>query len=359
MNSVQASLDSWTLVFLIAAAQGLFLAMVLFLLRRGSRISNYILGTIIFLFSLTLVHYVAYWTGYQFVYPHLIGLSNAFPMLFGPLFLFYLRSLKQKEFSFRKNHLLHLIPFALVFLYYLPFYIRSAASKVEITNSTVPSFPWVPVIILVHLLIYAIAVFREFPLRAQFWLRMVALSYYFYFLGMLSYYVLVFSGLLKVEYDYMISFIMAGFIYYTGYQGFAGVAFRNGRPRYQTSTLTPFALEEISKRLRLHMDENQPYTDNQLRLSDLARQLNLTSHQLSQVINEQFSQSFSDFVNSYRIRDAKQILANPKFKDQKIINVAYEVGFNTKASFNNWFKRFTGMSPTQYRESIDPLSAIK
>ena len=73
-----------------------------------------------------------------------------------------------------------------------------------------------------------------------------------------------------------------------------------------------------------------------------------TSH-LSQTINELLGQSFSDFVNSYRIEEAKRKLVDPACKHLSVLGIAEEVGFNSKSSFNSVFKKHTAMTPSEFR----------
>ena len=68
---------------------------------------------------------------------------------------------------------------------------------------------------------------------------------------------------------------------------------------------------------------------------------------LSHVINASFNQNFRDFINSYRIEESKSRLVQD---DMNILNIAYEVGFNSKSAFNTAFKKFTGMTPKEYRK---------
>jgi AraC-like DNA-binding protein len=63
-------------------------------------------------------------------------------------------------------------------------------------------------------------------------------------------------------------------------------------------------------------------------------------------------QNFSDFINFYRVEEAKKMLQDPRCAQKKIIALAFEVGFNTKVAFYNAFKKFTHMTPAQYRENI-------
>jgi AraC-like DNA-binding protein len=78
--------------------------------------------------------------------------------------------------------------------------------------------------------------------------------------------------------------------------------------------------------------------------------LSVSPHLLSQILNEKLNRNFSDFVNYYRIEEAKQILSSPRGDRLKVIAVAFEVGFNTKVAFYNAFKKYTKMTPSQYRE---------
>jgi len=75
----------------------------------------------------------------------------------------------------------------------------------------------------------------------------------------------------------------------------------------------------------------------------------LTPHILSQVINEQLSSNFNDFINSYRVEEAKKMLMNPEMKNFTIASIAYDSGFNTLSAFNVAFKKFTGITPPQFR----------
>jgi AraC-like DNA-binding protein len=75
----------------------------------------------------------------------------------------------------------------------------------------------------------------------------------------------------------------------------------------------------------------------------------MTPHALSQVINEQFSSNFNDFINSYRVEDAKKMLMDPEGRNFTIASIAYDSGFNTLSAFNVAFKKFTGVTPSQFR----------
>ena len=106
-------------------------------------------------------------------------------------------------------------------------------------------------------------------------------------------------------------------------------------------------LQEISDL----MERERPYLDPDLNLSELAKQANMTRGQLSEIINNGFDKNFNDFVNSYRVNAFKSMLHEGKHEQLSLLGVAYECGFNSKATFNRVFKKLTNFSPTQYLQS--------
>jgi ligand-binding sensor domain-containing protein/AraC-like DNA-binding protein len=139
--------------------------------------------------------------------------------------------------------------------------------------------------------------------------------------------------------------------------GAAGFYIYKKRPfekqaKYKGSPLTPQFADECIKKLRYLMEIEKLYCDAELSLQALADKLSISTHLLSQILNEKLNQNFADFVNSYRIEEAKKILQEPRGAQQKITTVALEVGFNTLVAFYNAFKKYTNMTPAQYRKKV-------
>ncbi|MEO9870081.1 MAG: helix-turn-helix transcriptional regulator, partial [Ekhidna sp.] len=210
-----------------------------------------------------------------------------------------------------------------------------------------------------HLLIYSSILFywlsrnkgySNGALKRYTWQNKVAWAFMSYSLSFLLYYVLVWTGLLKVEYDYVISLASSFFIYFIGYHGFQKqeVLKMNEGRNYDKSSLSPSASHSIMKKLKALMEDEKPYLKNSLRLNDIADQLQILPHHISQVINEIEEKNFSDYINKYRIEEAKKLLIESNYK---VLHVAFDSGFNNKASFNNAFKKTTGVTPSKYRES--------
>jgi AraC-like DNA-binding protein len=98
------------------------------------------------------------------------------------------------------------------------------------------------------------------------------------------------------------------------------------------------------------MVTEKPYLDANLSLPELADKLEIPSHHLSRVINEQFGVNFFDFVNQYRVEEVKSKIGNPEFENLSLLGIAFDSGFNTKSAFNRVFKKMTGFTPSEYKQ---------
>lgn len=110
--------------------------------------------------------------------------------------------------------------------------------------------------------------------------------------------------------------------------------------------------QELVDRILKHMEEEKPYLDSELSLSTLATDLKIGRSQLSQLINVGIGQNFYDFVNKYRVEQVKKMMVDPKMKNYNMLGIALEAGFKSKSTFNLIFKRFTGLTPTEYRKNL-------
>jgi len=122
--------------------------------------------------------------------------------------------------------------------------------------------------------------------------------------------------------------------------------------KYERSGLSLEDAEAYKIRLMQKMQEEELYLDCELTLPDLARHTGLTPHQVSQVINGQMNQNFFSFVNNYRIQLAKKLMTEPDTRNMPIVELAVEVGFKSKSSFYDAFKKATQMTPTQFKKSM-------
>ncbi len=122
--------------------------------------------------------------------------------------------------------------------------------------------------------------------------------------------------------------------------------------KYERSGLSFEDAEQYKILLMQKMQKDELYLDCELTLPELAEHTGLTPHQVSQVINSQMNQNFFSFVNSYRIQMAKALMSDPETQNMPIVELAVEVGFKSKSSFYDAFKKATQMTPTQFKKSL-------
>lgn len=122
--------------------------------------------------------------------------------------------------------------------------------------------------------------------------------------------------------------------------------------KYSGSRLTDSEARKYAQELTEYMRSSRPYLNPDLSLSQLATEIGITSHYLSQVINERFKLNFFDFINRYRVEAFKESLKDPKYRNYSFLGIAFECGFNSKSAFNRIFKQETGLTPSQYKKSL-------
>ncbi len=109
---------------------------------------------------------------------------------------------------------------------------------------------------------------------------------------------------------------------------------------------------ESLKELAFFMENEKPYLDFELTLQKLSSQLEIPERELSILINQYLGKHFFDFINEYRIDEAKNILENPNNQELTVLEILYQVGFNSKSSFYTAFKKVTNLTPTEFRKSV-------
>jgi AraC-like DNA-binding protein len=389
------SFDNWTIIFLLFSFLGFTTSILLNFQSKQNRIGRFCISLLLVLFSLTLVDYVLYWTRYQIYFPHFAGISTFFFLLFGPILFLYVESVQERIFNIK--NLLHFIPFGIAVVLFIPYLLRSQAEKKHtILNGANESF--YPVFFQVvtwfsiaHILYYSIVIFNKRKIFIEFelikkWVVSLALGLGGIGLSFLTYKILVVFGILTLEWDYMIAFSMVIFIsFITGAAFLKPYVFEDHLPqvlnvkteqkssahenplatannvdhftKYKNSPLDKKTGKELAQKLNLLMVENSLWRKNNLRLNDLAAMMQLPKEYISQIINEQFSMNFFEFINRYRIEDAIHLIKNSP-DEVTLIEIAYQVGFNNKVSFGKAFRTHSDMSPLEFRRNLKSRAAI-
>ncbi|TVZ39870.1 AraC-like DNA-binding protein [Alteromonadaceae bacterium 2753L.S.0a.02] len=118
----------------------------------------------------------------------------------------------------------------------------------------------------------------------------------------------------------------------------------------------PSVNPEYIRRLDELMRDKKIYLDSAITLESLATQLSVSPRTLSTILNKHYGCNFFEFINTFRIEDAKKLLVSEQRQDATMLDIMYEVGFNSKATFNNFFKKMEGMTPREYKKiNFKPL----
>lgn len=367
-------LSIWAVLILLGAVHGLFLGVVLWF-KKHNRQANRIFALLILSIAYHLFDYAMSISGMVFHMPHMIFSSYPFLFVIAPLFYLYILSFLSGGLSGSWKIGLHFIPAVLMFLFLLPFYLQSGAYKIEyLLGVGADGFETVPVeqffimaTQVVQLLVYLFLSYRLVNQRYQFyqmrranqvrkfrWLRYATIV----LLGVVVLYAIILVRLIvvkqyRVETDYVVAVTFSLLLFVAGYVALAQPdLFAEGLNGNGRKLLKEDASQSVKAKLENWMNNEKPYLTEDLKISDVSDALNIPVHHLSEVINQEYQINFFDFVNQYRIEEAKRLLLHPDYQNQKILAIAFDTGFSNKGTFNRVFKKFTGQTPTAYRKQI-------
>lgn len=352
----------WPLFFLSVAFQGFFLSVNLILQKKSNK-GNFVLAMLVGLFSVSIIDTVVFWVKYYEVNPHLLGISLSFSYLYGPLFYLYLSRITRTKLPGPTSQWIHFLPAVGVFLWHLPYYLSGGETKLELIatwNNSIINALLMPFLGLLSLLIYSILAFlfiRKLEkkheiriIRSNHWLGLVFKSYVLFVVFNFIYFFNILFGKSTKTSDILIALGFAIFIYSIGYLSLKMSKLLNGikvdTSKYQANSLPTSFSNEMFTKLTTHITTNQSFKNNEIKLSDLAAELSLSPHQLSQIINQKANQNFSEFINTYRMKEALKLIS----QIDRINQLAFEVGFNNRTTFNKVFKKTTGLTPTEYKK---------
>lgn len=378
---------------LFGALQGFLIALFMFF-KDGNRLANRsaALSTFFSVVQMLLVLNFAQLKGSH-------GLLNlkfyvwANALLIPPFFFFYVKFITEESPRVRWKDGLHFIPFLFVLLLTGPYYLLNFADKTAFAGSEAPAFIlYSKIAELSHatsIFTYGLIGFwvvRKFQkrIRDEFsnldqkqmkWLSNLSILFSIIGLtglaGTFKWFVAVSQGgkpeTLNLESAHL-TFVVIGIVFYViaynfmtqpevfGYrykkQGIEAEPEIETPPassKYVRSGLDPAEIEFIAARLVAFMGEQKPYLMPDLNAEELAEGVRITKHTLSQVLNGHFQKNFFDFINDYRIEDAKKRLVDPEFANLTIRGIALDAGFKSKSTFYALFKEYTGISPTEYQ----------
>ncbi len=353
----------WYYLFLGAIIQG-FILFLVFLAKRKEREANVFLGLLLALMSVQLIQYVIVWWEEVRAYPYFMGMYLYCQFFYGPLLFFYIQKMEGRKMN-RLNSF-HAIAPGVILALFLFSHLRAPDRVIEFFSwFSTTSFPILLVgagiISLAYYSVWGILFIRKkksssTPMQFR-WYRTIVLLFTAYTLSYASYYLVSRWPVFNEYWDYLIALIMSIGLYGIGIMGYFKpqlISDKNLRKKLATSrsfssSIPTSASASLLSQLEKLMQEERLYQDD-LRLEDLSQQLHISRHQLSELINTQLGLSFSDYINQYRVKEARHLLE--RYPDRSIKEILYDVGFNNRTSFHKHFKKWMGQTPTQYRNQI-------
>jgi len=126
--------------------------------------------------------------------------------------------------------------------------------------------------------------------------------------------------------------------------------------KYSRSGLRDQQAEKYLKRLLDYMESAKPFLNGDLTIHDLSAATGISRHHITQVLNEKYKRNFFTFINEYRIREVIERFNNPRYNNYTILAIALDSGFNSKTTFNSFFKSQTGSTPSEYRQRLNGVT---
>ncbi|AUP78803.1 helix-turn-helix domain-containing protein [Flavivirga eckloniae] len=370
-------IDWISFIFLYVALIGFFFTVIINFSKKANRCAKLFISGFVGVHSLFILEFVLYISNIQYRLPHTYLIAALTALLYGPFLYLYFKSVTY-NFKFRTIDLLHFLPTLILIVYLFPMYSLSSNDKIEIMLEINNSYNINRYVIfiskVVSLFIYAILIGKFHYSRRKEedsikgkkpvnrWKKTIYAIHVIYLVSYIIYGLPV-SGLM-LSFPYFINYIqvsiMSVMVIYLAYMAYVqpeifksysvGTSENTIPPleKYQKSGLTNALSEELKGNLIRLFVEDKVFKENNINLEELSKRLNTTRHNTSQIINEHFNINFFELINKFRIQEAIRILKEDIHGSLNIIDIAYEVGYNNKVTFNKAFKKETSLTPSEF-----------
>jgi len=376
---VSIKFDFWSGLLTFGVFQGLFLTVVLVSYNKNK--STYFLISLVLIIVLNLLNYLLLNSNLFLKFPELIHLATPLLFLIGPIYYWYINLIVKDDFRIEWKFLWHFIPFFIAILFLMPFYTTSNELKIEILSAnhktnvvplSLSTFIFVASQVL-HSFIYIFfssivldksgdSNIPSQPKNKIIWLKRFSLAFLLYwavdFLALIWYSL---KGVIQQEVFYItmlcntVAINVLVFFAIRNNKEFTQILLHNWNGKYKNSALSKSELKLYIERILNLMKEEKPYLDSELTLPRLANQLGINPHKVSQVLNLELGKSFYEFINEYRFQEVKQRLQESKNRHLTFLAIAFDSGFNNKNTFNKVFKKYAGVTPSQFLQKTSQL----
>jgi AraC-like DNA-binding protein len=305
---------------------------------------------------------------------HLFYLGSPFAFIYAPAFYLYLITYTSGQVNALKQIMVHFTPFAAYMIYivvaFLPLTADEKREVIQHGGLLSPIFYQILTISLhLQVLVYVILVIHHIlhlrkRLKNQFasadrvnfsWISSITgVILCLWLIDLLRFFTSYFLESIKnsIEMALFSSFLFFCYFFLLKTWSYRFVSIEEDvQSDGKKLSLSEIIRVKYQQKLMQFMIEQKPYLDPEITLTELAHRVNIPPRSLSEVINISFGQNFYDFINTYRIQESQRLFSATGNPNKTILEVLFAVGFNSKSSFNSAFKKYTGMTPTEYRRN--------
>ena len=307
--------------------------------------------------------------------------ATSFIFLQIPVFYGYVLAVSYSDFKLKWKHLVHIIPFLIVNLIYVPRLYNLNTSQDIISTLINPNqlieFRFNHLLFHIQVIVYLILIFRilyksrkaflenyaSINIKSYKWLSQLTIALAIFYGIALAKNIFKFSAFPVISEGIKTGLLFFELVVVSWYLLKAlnhPELFRNISMQLKLvseilskENLNADSSEPTKRELGLlekYMLEEKPYLRPSITIQEMAKEIKIPQRDLSILINHRLNQHFFDFINGYRIEEAMKLLRDPQKKQVTVLEILYEVGFNSKSSFNTAFKKYTGSTPTAYRK---------
>ncbi len=369
-------INAISIFLLLGSIQGIILSIFIFL-KKKNHIANVYLSISIFFLSISLFVNYGVLKEWHLEFPHLIGVQNIFVFVFIPSLYLYVLLTTQKVKNLTQKHFYHFLPLVAYLITTLPISLQSSATKLNEIQNSVNTFysiieggilniyPFVySILMLLLILNYTKRVKSVYADKHQTrlnWLKILIYSLHFaIIISIITFSLRFVISDLPTFIIFFTAIIIVILIYLIGYYALQQPSIfnkelweierkKNDNQR-KNKEISRTTFDDNQRELILYMAKKKPYKNPELTIKSLSQELSIPVYILSKIINEKLNHNFFSFINQYRINEVKDALKDFANKDEQIIILAYNAGFNSKSTFNSYFKKDTGLSPSLFRK---------
>ena len=386
------TLNIENLYHIVSISLSFLFSFYIFFNRTNSRKSNIFIGLFIFYLGLESLEVLMVQASFYNTYPNLYLILPNLGFLVYPILFIYIKSIAFKGFKVSKKDVIHVVPYVLVLILCLfNYYFKTPEVKLSIMSYSGAMPGFIKIIYyglhaqaLVYLFLSIKVTYRFKQIvsenystinkRNYKWILQLTYVFLYFVSTALLYNILRFG--IDISWEgklfYVLSPINTALLIWLIYKAMSQPFLFNGvdanikllkeyisekeneeQPRGVNNTPEDFEIKNhaLKSKLEEYMKTEEVFLNPSLTLFDLAKGLNMSSLELSLFLNKALQKNFFDFINEYRIEKAKKLLISSERKDHTVLEILYEVGFNSKSSFNTAFKKYTKVTPTKFRKN--------